>query len=146
MLNRLTIKLDKNDELSLQMSSLFHGAMMECISKEYADLMHISGLHPYTQHIEKRDGSWFWTITTLNEQSKHEIIDKLDLQDDIFISKKQLRLRFIEKEHTELTKKEFAGTFYNEIPSRYINIQFVTPAAFKINGIYINYPDIRAKI
>ena len=143
-MNRLEIKLGENEDLSFQMSSLFHGAMMECISQEYADILHISGLHPYTQHVERRDRSWYWIITTLNEDAKCEIIDKLASKDAVFILKKQLNLKFIKKRYIELTKKEFASIFYNEKPSRYINIQFITPTAFKINGRYINYPDIRA--
>ena len=52
MLARLEMKLKCEEELNYQMSSLFHGVLMELLPKEYADCLHLSQLHPYTQHLE----------------------------------------------------------------------------------------------
>ena len=59
MLARLEMKLEKAGKISYQMSSLFHGALMELLPKEYEEKLHLSRLHPYTQHLEIRDGEWY---------------------------------------------------------------------------------------
>ena len=51
MLAKLELKLKCEKELTYQMSSLFHGALMELLPEEYADYLHISSLHPYAQHL-----------------------------------------------------------------------------------------------
>lgn len=42
MLAKLELKLKCEKELTYQMSSLFHGALMELLPEEYADYLHIS--------------------------------------------------------------------------------------------------------
>lgn len=51
---KLELKLKSQEELSYQMASLFHGALMELLPQEYGDYLHLSQLHPYTQHLEYR--------------------------------------------------------------------------------------------
>ena len=67
MLSRLELLLSSSEELSYQMSSLFHGALMELLPIEYAERLHISHLHPYSQHLERRDKNWYWVINCINE-------------------------------------------------------------------------------
>ena len=52
MLGKLELKLRCAEELNYQMASLFHGVLMELIPSEYADYLHLSQLHPYSQHVE----------------------------------------------------------------------------------------------
>ena len=47
MLAKLELKLKCEKELTYQMSSLFHGALMELLPEKYADYLHISSLHPH---------------------------------------------------------------------------------------------------
>ena len=77
MLARLEMKLKCEEELNYQMSSLFHGVLMELLPKQYADYLHLSQLHPYTQHLEFREGDWFWIVTALNEEAADQIIGKV---------------------------------------------------------------------
>lgn len=74
MVARLEMRLGKREDISYQMSSLFHGVLMELLPEEYAEQLHISKLHPYTQHLELRTGEWFWIVTALNEESIQKII------------------------------------------------------------------------
>ncbi len=57
MLARLELRLKSAGEIVYQMSSLFHGALMELLPEAYADYLHVSQLHPYTQHLEFREGA-----------------------------------------------------------------------------------------
>ena len=50
MLARLDMKLNVSQyEISYQMSSTFHGVLMELLPEEYAAELHASRRHPYAQ-------------------------------------------------------------------------------------------------
>ena len=77
MLAKLEMKLNTNETIVGAMASVFHGALMEQLSDEYATMLHESRLHPYAQHLEKRDGQWYWVVSVLNTQAKINKIDRL---------------------------------------------------------------------
>ena len=58
MIHSLRIIFKKNDESGYgsYMGSLMHGVLMEHISSEYADKMHISQIHPYSQYTYYKFG------------------------------------------------------------------------------------------
>ena len=145
MLARLDMKLSaKAEEVSYQMSSAFHGVLMELLPESYAEELHISKKHPYTQHIERRSGEWHWIITALNEYTVHRMLNEALMPlNEFTIKRHQLNLKIVEKLYQEVADKELAHAFYQNQANKYITIQFVTPTAFKSYGRYINYPDIR---
>lgn len=144
MLARLEMKLEKADGISYQMSSAFHGALMELFPKEYGEKLHLSKLHPYTQHLEFREGDWYWIVTALNEEAADQIIGKVLMPlSEITIKKHHLCLKIQEKMYKELSDRELAFSFYQEQSSPFISIHFITPTTFKQNGKYLNSPDIR---
>lgn len=51
---KLELHIQSDGELAFQMSSLFHGVLMEILPEDYAEYLHQSGLHPFSQHLEKR--------------------------------------------------------------------------------------------
>ena len=145
MLAKLELKLDKREEISGRMASSFHGVLMEQLAEDYAEEMHASKRHPYTQHLEKRDGKWYWVITALNEKTAKKMLqESLMRLSEFTLKKHQLTIHVMEKHYEELSDQELAYSFYREQSNRYITIQFITPTAFKQNGRYINYPDIWA--
>lgn len=144
MLAKLEMKLDQKD-LSWQMSSSFHGALMELLSPEYAEAMHVSKRRPYAQHLEKRGDSWYWVVTALNEEARDQIlVNVLKNLTQFTLKKHQLTIQILEKRYQELSEQELARAFYQGKAEKYLTICFVTPTAFKQNGRYVNYPDIRA--
>lgn len=127
-----------------QMSSLFHGVLMENIPSEYADYVHYSQLHPYTQHLEINRDCTKWVITCLNDQAKAYIIDRgLDSLTEFDIKRQNIHVRIVEKKETTLSEQELTHQFYNEQASNIVKIKFVTPTAFKQAGRYLFLPDIR---
>lgn len=144
MLARLEMKLEKAGKISYQMSSLFHGALMELLPKEYGEKLHLSRLHPYTQHLEIRDGEWYWIVTALNDEAAEKIIENALMSlKEITIKRHQLHLKILDKVYQELSDRELAFSFYQQQASSFISIHFITPTAFKQNGKYLNYPEIR---
>lgn len=142
---KLELKLEGNLEISNQMASAFHGALMEMLPKEYAEELHESRLHPYTQHLEKRADGRYWIITALNEKAATLILqDTLLRIDGIDLKKHETYLSVVQRSYQELSEAELTKAFYEGNNGRYISIRFLTPTAFKQNGRYLNYPDIRS--
>lgn len=145
VLAKLRMKLDKKDELSWQMASLFHGVLMEQLPEDYAAELHVSKRHPYTQHIERCGEDWYWIVTALNEDTANKMLKDILMNLSEFVLRKhQLSIRILEKSYQEVSNQELARAFYQEQASRYITIRFITPTSFKQNGRYVNYPDIRS--
>lgn len=100
MLAKIELELSCTSELSYQMSSMFHGALMELLPADYADYLHISQLHPYTQHLEIRAGQWFWVVSCLNEEAIEKIIGQtLEKLDSIVLKKKNIAIKIVQKEN-----------------------------------------------
>lgn len=144
MLIRLEMKLDTDGNLSYQMASRFHGFLMEQISPEYAELMHQSQLHPYTQHLEKRKSSWYWIINCLSQESFQYILqDGLEMLEEITLYNLENPIKILQKVYEEYSLEKLAELFYKGQCSRYLQIHFISPTAFKQNGRYLFFPDIR---
>ncbi len=144
MLARLDLKLECTERLSYQMSSLFHGALMEMLSEEYAEYLHHSRLHPYTQHLEMREKEWYWVVCCSEETAVQCIIKDVLLKLEFLeIRNRNLQVRIIGKQYQEMKQKELMNRFYEAQSGRYTELHFLTPTAFKQRGRYIFYPDIR---
>ncbi|MDO4296707.1 MAG: CRISPR system precrRNA processing endoribonuclease RAMP protein Cas6 [bacterium] len=145
MLSRLKIRLEKEANLSYQMGSLFQGALMELLSEELGELLHRPERHAYAQHLEYSDGRWYWVITTMAEELRRGIIlEGLMLRSSISIKKNEMEIKFEEKQLMELPLEQLSRRMYEGDASRYLQLSFLTPTAFKINGSYVFHPDVRA--
>ncbi len=143
MIAKLELELACNEELAYQMSLLFHGVLMELLPEEYADELHYSKLHPYTQHLECRGKTWYWIITALNKQAVDIILkNALWNLEKIELKKKQIVINIIGKQYIEMPYKQLMEHFYNEEHGKYLQLHFISPTAFKQNGRYVFYPDI----
>lgn len=146
MLSKLTmiLKPAKDDYiLSVRNASLTHGVLMELIDTDYATKMHEDGLRPYSQRVYRDKENAYWQICALTKEADDKIIEKLKLVDDFYIKSKNLEVNIISKNYDTLDEKKLVKDFYNKESSPKIKIRFVTPCAFKQNGTYTFYPDIR---
>ena len=144
MLARVEIKIDCDEKLSVQMGALFHGALMEEISEDYASFLHRPELHPFAQHLERRDGEWYWIVNCMNREAAECIIDRaLEPMDCIELKKLGYKVVLKEKKRSSISQRELMDQFYCSRASRYVKLHFVTPTAFKQNGKYLFYPDLR---
>lgn len=144
MLARLEMQLRSEEAITYQMATLFHGALMELLPTEYADYLHISQLHPYTQHLEYKDNTWYWVVCCLNKEAVQIIIQQsLMPVQEIEIKNRKQHIQIVQKTYREMSYKELMERFYSEDASRYIQLHFISPTAFKQRGRYVFYPDIR---
>lgn len=144
MVTRCEIKLKCKKDLSVQMGPMFHGALMELLSVDYANELHQSKLHPYAQHLERRGDEWYWIVCCLNREASEQIVN-ITLKNicSLEIKKIGCRIELEEKKILSISHRELMDRFYSSDSSRYIRMQFITPSAFKQQGRYIFCPDIR---
>lgn len=58
------------------------------------------------------------------------------------VEKKQILIEICGKQYEEMPYKQFMEHFYHEEHGRYLQIQFVSPTAFKQRGNYVFFPDL----
>ena len=147
MPGRLVIELENNKEIpyNYSLSTAFQGYLMDLIDEGFADKMHSSGYHPYSQFVMIVDGKLRWVINVLDEEAEKFIVKKL-LEDDVksvHINKLEDDLNIINKEYFVTTYDELFKECYFKNDSRYIEVRFLTPTAFKQNNRYQFFPDIK---
>lgn len=144
MVASLRMQLQSEENLSFQMTSLFHGALMELLPGDYAEELHFAMRHPYSQHLESVNQTWYWVVNCLNEEATARIIrGALEDLSQIRLKKRDLTVTIIKKIYTEQSDRSLMEEFYGGKQDRYISIQFITPTAFKRQGQYCIYPDLR---
>ena len=144
MIRQLTMEL-KSTQLNRNMASILQGVIMENVSGQFAEKSHISGIRNYSQYIRQdKDGRWFWTINTLDDESE-EIISSISKLNEIKLEHKDMVIplentAFLETSFDELFERYY---YTEEKLSNYVDIRFITPASFKSDGKYVNIPSVR---
>ena len=141
---RMELKTDAGEKLGYLQSSLFQGVLMENISKEYAESIHITGLHPYSQFISSKD-RLIWIVKTLNDEAYNGIIDPLLSPGfkSFELKHKELSIEVINKTIKTKSYEELMKTFKSEQTDKFIKIEFESPTAFRSDSSYVFMPDTR---
>ena len=139
------VTVEKGEELTVNRSSLLHGIIMERISESYAAEMHKDGMKPYSQSLQKINDKVVWQVHSLTEEAYDQII--MPLYSDSFRSF-ELRhsgdiYNVSDKMVSEGTSEELIEQYYLGECERQIAVLFQTPAAFRQQGQYVFYPDLR---
>ena len=140
MLAKIEMEIEGNG-LDVNMSSLFHGYLMNSIDSAYADYLHYNETHPYTSCIYKdmESGKIFWKITTFNKNA-YEMLIKYFLENDvknIYLEKKGIEV-FVKS--VSMKKTSFDELFFND--EKKSKIYFLTPTTHKSNGVLQIFPNI----
>ena len=123
---------------------MYHGVLMQTIDPAYAHQLHEDGLRPYSQCVFQEGKKSIWQINTLCQEAHDKIIAPVysDSFSHFEISHNKEEV-WIEDKHLETTKiQEMIDRYYFGDCSRTVDIQFLTPTAFKQAGKYVFYPDI----
>ncbi len=142
----MDLRLKSDGDISWQMASLFHGVLMELIKDDadYADFLHGEGVHPYSQHLEKREDGWHWVISFLNDEAyKHIWRNKLASCDEFDIRSKDIKVSITGSTVDKFSYEDLNDIFKVEKPEHKFSISFLTPTSFKSSGQYVYFPDIR---
>lgn len=147
MLTKLRMRIlpEKKEDFHVTKASLMQGVLMEQIDSDYARELHVTGLHPYRQSLLRERDSWIWEVAALNEEAYRRIILPLKRKEfqDFFLKHSRVHILVEEKGEESISYRKLMESFYEEQSSGYYQITFATPTAFKRDGAYIFYPDIR---
>lgn len=139
----MMLSAEKNKHYDVNISSLFHGFIFELLQEKDADILHLDGLKPYRQSIKFLPGEIEWKITTLNERAFDMMIKPLMKVEEITLKHKDVTLSVKDKALYTLSYEKLIEETYFKEASPYIHLYFHTPTAFKTQGQYLNYPDLR---
>lgn len=142
---QMVLEAENKERMPYKKAVVLQSILMSKINQEYAEFMHESGLHPYSQSIEVKAGKNVWSIFTTNIEAYEQIIKPLASAkfEEFFIEKDQCRVWVREKELAKIKKAELTEKYYFEDASRCIEIEFITPVAFKSQNQYVFYPNLR---
>lgn len=138
------INVPEGVRLNVNMSSLLHGYIMENVDSNFAGEMHISEIRPFSQSLNRNsDGKWIWRVNTLTEKAEECIINVIKNRDSIYIKHHNVKVDITSFSVTKAFPEMWLERNTISNRDRYINMEFITPTAFKSKGRYVNYPDIR---
>lgn len=142
MYTQLKLELEE-DEIDFKKSSNLQGVLMENIDTEYAGILHGNHLNPYSQCLIRENGKNIWCIQTLTDEAFERIIQPVSELQTIIFRKSGKTVRVGRKQIIQSDEKALLDEFYDVACPKYLGIQLMTPTAFKQNGKYVIYPDLR---
>lgn len=145
MLAELKMEIETdNTDFGYYQSSNMQGILMENIDTSYATYLHEQRYNPYSQHLEIGEKK-YWVIKTLKKEAYEQVIlPLLDVNfQDVELKKKNIHIKINKKEVKIKPKKELLDKFYSNDVNRIINMELLTPTAFKSCGEYIIMPELR---
>lgn len=142
MYAELKMELD-NETLDYKQSSNLQGVIMEHIEEEYAETLHQSNLKPYSQCVVKQDDKRIWYIRTVTQEAYKKMIIPLSQLNEFEIKNGQIHVNIVRRNFETRAENELLKEFYEIPANRFLNLTFQTPTAFKSDGKYVFYPDIR---
>lgn len=142
MYAELLMKL-KGSTLDYRKTSNLQGIIMEHIDSEYAQKLHHNSLNPYSQYLQVSKENVIWHISAISQEAYEQIILPMSYIDEIYVKKKNEKIEVQNREIKICRERELLREFYEVSGSRYLNLRFMTPTAFKQNGKYIFWPDLR---
>jgi CRISPR-associated protein Cas6 len=136
------IKMEIEGEgLNINMGSLFHGYIMKNIDPAFAEYFHYNTTNPFTSCVywDREKQKYYWRITTFNKKAYDMIVSYFieNTIESIYLEHKELEI-FIKS--FSLYKTSFEEIYLNNENRN--KIDFLTPTAFKSNGIIQIFPNI----
>lgn len=144
VLGKLEIVLQNNAKtyMNHNISSLLQGVLMEQITREYGEVLHKSQLQPYSQQVMVTKDTIKWRVFTLSKVAHDEIINPLMKNEftTVHLKHKDMQFEVIGKNSSEYSYDQLIENAFFATCPRVVEIEFVTPTAFKSNNEYIIFP------
>ena len=148
LLKTIRISIKSPIRLSVNISSTLHGFLMDKVSEEFASDMHAISLRPYSQNLGRiNENKYIWTINTLNDYAFENFNNVFCGLKNIYLKHKDISLDIEDINILETSFDElFTENYFGKEKSKYIDLKFFTPTAFKSDGRYVNYPNLSMMI
>ena len=140
---KLKLRGDAKQKHGFEIGSLLQGVMMGAIDGEYADQLHESNLHSYSQYITEGAEGIEWTISVLDQEAKEKILQPLSELEHIALRHRNEKLDILERNIIEEDYRDLIEKYYMVDGDPYIHLRFVSPTSFKVQGEYSLYPTAR---
>lgn len=137
------IQLPAEVTFTPSLGSIFQGALIEHMDKEWAEKMHGTGVRPYAQYLYRKEEKILWRIATLDDESFEHIVCPVMDKNKLLLKQKNCeigleKLNVVqETSFSSLEEKFWAGT--DRI--HHIDVNFLTTTSFKKNGTYCIFPE-----
>lgn len=147
MITTLQLVLEREKDavapIHASIASLLHGFLMREIDTEYAKTLHTQSYHPYHQYIQVQQNKILWTIHTMQEEAKEQIIDRLLRINAIHLEQREERFTICSKDWKTTSFDSLVREHYLKEQSPRIHFSFLSPTSFKQDGRYVIYPSTR---
>lgn len=143
---RLVLEGEEEKKHSVQMSSVMQGVLMQAMDPKYAENLHRTGLHPYSQSLVKgKDNTLIWTVNALNDEAKTQIIDVLADESfkTFYLQQRDEKIIITDKYLTGCSYSALMDNYFFGNHTRSLRLTFLTPTSFKQDGQYALFPSIR---
>lgn len=142
---RFEVSLPPDEKINISMASLFHGLLMENVSANVAASLHAQTLRPFSQcvYFDREQNKAFWRIGTLSGTAYEQIIAPLVDKRKFFLRQKNWQITLSEpKILLDTSCEQLADEIFPQSNSpRSVNLQILTPTAFKHEGNYVILPE-----
>lgn len=141
----LLLDVEENQRFSYQKASLMQGVLMEWLDSDYAEKLHSGGWNPYAQYLEKVDGAWHWIVKMFDEEACQNISKALldETKKSVYLRHEGTEIHILNRKIDIIETEDLLNQYYFQDAPKQIRIRFKTPTAFKRQGDYLFYPDIR---
>ncbi len=142
---KIIMTADTNRIYNFNLSSVLQGILMSVIDTNYAESLHSNALHSYSQYMEPVGKNIVWTVNALNDDCIKNISEALlsPSFQEASIYATGTKLKVIGKSKSEFSFDDFLKTFVCTRLDPSVSIELVSPAAFKSDGKYINFPGVK---
>jgi CRISPR-associated endoribonuclease Cas6 len=138
----LQCKYEGEQRANYNWGSLFHGFLMQALPAETADMLHESGLRPFSQYIlPQTDQQLIWNIGVWEGNMAEQIMKSVGSCSRIELAQKGITLEVGGMQRIIQTETEhFSRFFMGDNPCRRYEIEFLTPCTHKKDGGYVLFP------
>lgn len=139
----IELTLPAGQILNQSMGSILHGALMEIVSPEWAEVMHSRKVRPYSQYVVFTEGRALWRLQTLTEEAFDHILVPLMKVSRISLRQRGMdvglsRFRIGKQETFEQIEETY---WASPTKVHHVDMEFLTSASVKSQGQYAIFPE-----
>ena len=147
MINRLKIEINIQDEREQKVNQMqiFNSIIKKYSTDKYIDFLSPNTLKPYNHYVSKRGEKFFWTINTLTQEARENIILPIieNMPNQIDSNEGSFNISIKDKILEQVTYDNLISrNCLTEEKSNYITIRFESPTSFKSLGNYKILPEM----
>ena len=141
-MKRIVISFKRIDQSPIDLSTKFHGFMMENLAPDYVTWLHEQETNPYSLKIIHQKDKTLWSLHLLTDEAVKQILPfllelkKAELHDLPSLMVESLSMQ-------DLSSEQLLELFNQDQDRSFYTIHFQTPTGFRSQGEYVLFPSMR---